>query len=58
MIKPIRLSDLQKIYENETPEEKQKRLEENQARLERWCSEWKAFREKHPDIADRMVCAA
>lgn len=58
MIKPIRLSDLNKCYENETPEERTARLKENQERLERWVASWKEFKAKHPEIADNMVCAA
>jgi len=58
VIKPIRLSDLQKIYENETAEEREARYEANRQRTEKWLQSWKEFAEKHPEIANNMVCAA
>jgi len=58
MIRPIRMSDLHKIYENETPEEKTARLKANKERTERMLASWKEFSEKHPEIANKMVCAA
>lgn len=58
MIRPIRMSDLHKIYENETPDQRAARLKANQERLEQWVKSWNEFKTKHPDLADNMVCAA
>lgn len=58
MIRPIRMSDLNKIYENETPDQRAARLKANQERLEQWVKSWNEFKAKHPDLADNMVCAA
>lgn len=58
MIKSFNVSDLHKLYENETPEEKAARYAENKERTERMLRSWKEFSEQYPEIAKTMVCAA
>lgn len=56
MIRSFSVSDLEKFYENETPEERAARYAANKERTERMLASWKEFEEKHPEIARTMVC--
>lgn len=60
MVYPAKFSAaaLHKQYENESPEDKAARLEANRQRIEHFVKSWNEFREKYPEEARRMVCAA
>lgn len=50
------LRNLNKQYENETPEQRSARYAANVKRTREFLDSWKKFEREHPELAKNMVC--
>ena len=56
MILPFNIDLINKMFENETPEERTARYAENKARTARYIASWRKFEEEFPEVAKQMTC--